>query len=67
MTNMTMAIPAELHKKMKKHHEVKWTEVARNAFERKLLMIELEKDPLRKYAYQRLAEEGDDADDIFEY
>jgi len=31
MTNMTLAIPEELHKLMKKHQETKWSEVARQA------------------------------------
>jgi hypothetical protein len=31
MTNMTLAIPEELHKLMKKHAQIKWSEVARQA------------------------------------
>lgn len=31
MTNMTLAIPEELHNVMKKHKEVKWSEIARQA------------------------------------
>lgn len=31
MTNMTLAIPEELHAVMKKHEEIKWSEVARRA------------------------------------
>jgi hypothetical protein len=31
MTNMTLAIPEDLHKIMKKHSEIKWSEVARQA------------------------------------
>lgn len=31
MTNMTLAVPEELHRVMKKHKEVKWSEVARQA------------------------------------
>ena len=31
MTNMTLAIPEELHKIIKKHKEIKWTEIARQA------------------------------------
>ena len=30
-----MAIPKELHDKMKKHSEIKWTEIARQAIEEK--------------------------------
>lgn len=36
MGNMTLSIPEELHKKMKRHTELKWSDIARQAFERKL-------------------------------
>ena len=36
MTNMTLAIPNELSEKMKHHGEIRWTEVARQAIERKI-------------------------------
>ena len=36
MTNMTLSVPEELHQKMKKHSEIKWSEVARQAFHEKL-------------------------------
>lgn len=67
MVNITMAIPEELHKLMKKHKEIKWTEVARQAIIRKATEMEAAKDPLRYYALKRLAEEGDDAEDLFEF
>lgn len=31
MVNMTLAIPKDLHEKMKQHSEIKWSEVARKA------------------------------------
>lgn len=31
MVNMTMAIPEGLHTIMKKHNEIKWSEIARQA------------------------------------
>ena len=31
MTNMTLAIPSDLHKLMKKHKQIRWAEVARHA------------------------------------
>ena len=31
MVNMTIAIPVDLHEKMKKHNEIKWSEIARRA------------------------------------
>ena len=36
MPNMTLSIPDELHKRMKQHSEIKWSEVARIAFEEKM-------------------------------
>ena len=41
MPNMTLAIPEYLHKKMKRHTELKWSDIARQAFEKKLNEIEL--------------------------
>jgi len=67
MVNMTMAIPEELHSKMKKYPEVKWTEVARKAFEKTVQILESEKDPWRLYAYKRWAEEGEDAEKLFKF
>ena len=40
MPNMTLSIPKELHKKMKRHTELKWSDIARQAFEKKLDEIE---------------------------
>jgi len=31
MPNVTLAVPEELHKIMKNHPEIKWTEIARHA------------------------------------
>ena len=45
---MTLAIPEELHKKMKKHTELKWSDVARQAFERKISEIEFMEKALKK-------------------
>ncbi len=59
MVNMTMAIPDELHSKMRKHAEIKWVEVARQTFREKINILEAEKESLIAYAYKRLVEEGD--------
>ncbi len=67
MVNMTMAIPDKLHSKMRKHSEIKWTEVARQTFQEKINLLEAEKKPLRAYAYKRLVEEGDDAEKLFKF
>ena len=64
---MTLAIPEVMHAKMKKYNEVKWTEVAREAFQKKLTLLETEKDPLRLYAYKRWAEEGEEAHELFKF
>lgn len=41
MTNMTLSIPEELYKIMKKHSEIKWSEVARQAMWTQARKIEL--------------------------
>ena len=41
MPNMTLSIPEELHKKMKRHTELRWSDIARQAFEKKLNEVEL--------------------------
>lgn len=41
MTNMTLAIPKELHEIMKKYNAIKWSEVARQAMWDKAKKLEL--------------------------
>ncbi len=41
MTNMTLAVPEELHDIMQKHSEIKWSEVARQALWGKARKLEL--------------------------
>ena len=48
MPNMTLSIPEELHKKMKRHTELKWSDIARQAFEKKLNEVELMENILKK-------------------
>lgn len=67
MVNMTMGLSDEMYAKMKAHSEIKWTAIARQAFETKLSELEAEKEPLRTYAYRRLAEEGEDAEKLFKF
>ena len=67
MVNMTLAIPKEIHAKMKQHNEIKWTEIAREAIQTKIALLEVEKNPLRQYAYKRLIEEGEDAEKLFKF
>lgn len=40
MVNMTLSIPEELHKKMKRFSELKWSEVARKAIEQRINDLE---------------------------
>ena len=40
MANMTLSIPDELHKKMKKMSEIRWSEVARRAIEQRISDLE---------------------------
>ena len=67
MVNMTLAVPERLHRVMRKHSEIKWTEVARKAIERKARLLEGDSDPWRVYALKRWAEEGEDAGELFEF
>ncbi len=36
MVNMTLSVPEELFREMRRHPELKWSEVARQAFEMKV-------------------------------
>ncbi len=48
MPNMTLSIPEELHKKMKRHTEFKWSDIARQAFEKKIDEVEFMEKALGK-------------------
>jgi len=41
MPNVTFAIPAELHREMRAHPDIRWAEVARRAFRDHLDKLEL--------------------------
>ena len=41
MTNMTLAIPEELARKMKTFSEIRWSEVARQAIEKRVNDLEI--------------------------
>lgn len=41
MANMTLAIPDELHKKMKQMNEIRWSEIARRAIEERINDLEV--------------------------
>ncbi len=40
MANLTLAIPDKLHKKMKKHSDIRWSEVVRKTIAEKIEMME---------------------------
>lgn len=48
MGNMTLSVPDEVHKKMKQFPEVKWSEVARQAFMEKLETLHLAEELAKK-------------------
>jgi hypothetical protein len=39
--NLTLAVPADLHRRMKRHPEVKWSEVIRRVLAEKIRDLEL--------------------------
>ena len=41
MTNMTLAVPEDLHKIMERHKEIKWSEVARQAMWQQARKLEI--------------------------
>ncbi|MDO8538409.1 MAG: hypothetical protein Q7S21_05985 [archaeon] len=67
-TNMTLAIPDEIHNVMKKHSEIKWTEIARQAIEKKAIELEQEKTLWKKFAQKHAVERGwSEAHELFEF
>ncbi len=50
MGNMTLAISPQLEKKMAKHKEVRWSAVAREAFEKRVEELEWMDDALKNSA-----------------
>jgi len=49
MTNVTLAVPKEIHEEMRQHPEIKWSEIARQAFQREIARLHL---------YDRLLEDS---------
>lgn len=61
MANMTLAIPDELHKKMKRLSEIRWSEIARQAIEQRINDLEtiekiVKKSKLTKRDAEKIAE-----------
>lgn len=59
MANITLTVPEEMYREMKKHKELKWSDIARQAFKKRLQEIKLMDKLLSK---SRLTE--DDAEII---
>jgi len=56
MTHITLSIPRELYRLMKKHREVNWSEVARRAIIEKLLAIKAGEEGLTREELAMLLE-----------
>ncbi len=48
MPNMTFSIPEKLHQEIKHHTDIKWSEIARKAFEKKVQELHLLDKMLKK-------------------
>lgn len=58
MTNITLAISPELHKKMKRFSEIRWSEIARRSIEQRINDLEtMEKIVSKSKLTKRDAEE----------
>lgn len=59
MVNMTLSIPPNVHKEMVYHSEIKWSHVARQAFEKKIKELHVMDEILKKSKFSEK-----DADEI---
>jgi hypothetical protein len=65
MVNMTIALTKEIHEIIKKHPEIKWSQVARSAIEEKVKRINRGIDPLREASLKNALSDWDEADELF--
>ncbi len=65
VVNMTLSMPEEYYSLMKKHSEIKWTEIMRNAAIMKLR--EFEDAKLKQELLNKTSEDWDDARDLFKF
>ena len=56
MTNITLSIPNDIYRLMRKYKEINWSEVARQAIIEKLLRLKSSKDGLTKEELSMLLE-----------
>ena len=59
MANMTLSLPEQLHKEMVVHSEIRWSDIARQAFEKKVKELHwmdkvLEKSTLNERAAEEI-------------
>ena len=62
MVNMTLSVPEDLHKEMQAHSEIKWSDVARQAFQKKVRELHWMDRVLEKSTFTEK-----DADEIGEF
>jgi len=65
MANITLSIPSDIYLLMKKHSEVRWTEIMRNAAIQRLR--ELEDKKIQQEALDYASKDWDDAHDLFKF
>lgn len=66
MVNVTFAVADEVHKAMKEHSEVKWSEIARRAIIEYLSRVD-ENRQWREYSLKKASEEWSAAGDLFDF
>ena len=61
MANITLAIPDFLHKKLRKHNEIRWSEVIRQILQKNLEQLELMDEIVKKskFSKENIEEIGD--------
>ena len=66
MVNLTLSVPKELHMRMKKHSEIRWSEVVRKSITNKIDTLEImdrlaSKSKLTKKDIEQLSAKIDDS------
>lgn len=65
VVNVTLSFPDEIYNKMKKHSEIKWTEIMRKAV---IDFVEkLEQDEFKKYSYKKSTKDWSEASELFKF
>ncbi len=65
MVNVTLSVPENIYATMKRHPEIKWTEIMRSAAAK--FAEKLDADEFRKYAYIKSTQEWSGADELFDF